>query len=309
MTLILAGFDHAPNHYDQLFVPKKSPSKIVSGLFAAADSAITTESGKTILNGFRKLHTVEARLFTPHFKSYAAFSGEYHQVIERTEILVGFSGSSLIAQHMLNGLTKHLGNLRLSLDPEFLAYKVYRDCDLSNPLLSEIEKEREDLCERFPPLLYRNLLNQEVLSSVIKHSLEKSLAGAVKYQLSEHDFQRFNTEMFSGFYCPGSGQYHLLSHQMIFSHTDDSGASVSFETTEVSPTDILVLGIKEKFEDPAKELYLKLLEEGNIPESVFKFLIECIESANSELDNSIAKPASLRTLVNGNVIRKNFHLG
>lgn len=303
MTLIIAGFNRSIDDYDLAFGNKKSPVKIIGGLFAAADSAITN-NGKTILNGFRKLHTVEARLFTPYFKGYGAFSGEYLQVIERTELLIGFAGSSLIAQHMLNGLTKHLGNLHLSLDPESFNYRVYRDCDRTNPLLNQIERERHDICEKFPPDPLIKHLKHEVLKEVILHSLDKSLATAAQYQLGEDDFLRINTEMFSGYFCGVSGDYHLLSHKMVLQDSLDSGALISFHTAEVPAAEILVLGSKEKFQEPATQLYSELInDDKNIPKAFFDFLSECIGSENSEGNYRIAKPAVLRTLVEGRITR------
>jgi hypothetical protein len=104
MSLVIAGYD-----YEMLW-----DSKMDDGIFAIADSAITShQGGKTILNGFRKVYELEAKVWKPNFTPDGYFRN-YLDIYTTSPFIVGFAGSTLTAQHILNTITGHLEKLKIS---------------------------------------------------------------------------------------------------------------------------------------------------------------------------------------------------
>ena len=103
MSLIIVGYDY------EIFYDKKMDD----GIFAIADSAITShQGGRTILNGFRKVYELEAKIWKPNITMNGDFMG-YFNTYSTNPFIVGFAGSTLTAQHILNGITGHLEKLKI----------------------------------------------------------------------------------------------------------------------------------------------------------------------------------------------------
>lgn len=104
-----------------------------TGIFLAADSAITDHRGKTLLNGFRKIYPVRAAVWEPYF--VGEYFHSYQSEFQAIEVAVAFAGSTLSAQHYMNSISEHLGNLRITFvkgrDP--IQYRIGLSCE-SNPL-------------------------------------------------------------------------------------------------------------------------------------------------------------------------------
>jgi len=137
-----------------------------AGIFFAADSAITDAKGNTLLNGFRKIYTTYVQLWEPYF--VGEFFRGYRAVYESTEVALAFAGSTLTAQHYLNSITEHLGNLRITCESLGgpMKYCVGLDCQ-SNPLQSPGAVWDEDT---FPRSAFNGLLTADVIAHAVHHS-------------------------------------------------------------------------------------------------------------------------------------------
>lgn len=103
MSLVLAGYDY------EMFYDKK----IDDGIFAISDSAITShQGGRTILNGFRKVYELEAKIWKPSFTMNGDLIWRYflgHKIVIQPLIFVaGFTNEKLVTNRaeLLNILKK-----------------------------------------------------------------------------------------------------------------------------------------------------------------------------------------------------------
>ena len=69
MTLVIAGHQyekqfHWHSHHEESADKWDQHS---AGIFLVADSAITDYQGQTLLNGFRKIYPVRAKVWEPYF--------------------------------------------------------------------------------------------------------------------------------------------------------------------------------------------------------------------------------------------------
>jgi hypothetical protein len=99
MTLIIAGYDYKrPYVFSSMNEELEDikPLKMeLDGIFVMADSAITTrKGGRTLLNGFKKVHIISGQLWKPYFLPDGSFK-DYFEVHESRNFLVAFAGSTL----------------------------------------------------------------------------------------------------------------------------------------------------------------------------------------------------------------------
>jgi hypothetical protein len=139
MTLVIAGYEYSKSWFSIFDEdPSVADSKMdINGLFIVADSAITKSPNQTLLNGFRKIHSIEAKIWKPNFIYDDTFNG-YVEVYETRKLFIGFAGSTLVAQHVINNITEHLNNLRISFSRDengFIKYNIIKHCD-ANPLVN-----------------------------------------------------------------------------------------------------------------------------------------------------------------------------
>ena len=310
MTLIIAGytfdpaldytfsFDEAGSMSDPAPQPgtEKPPARREtepSGIFVAADSTITSGT-ETLLSGFRKIYPVAVKLWEPYF--VGDFFRDYLQVRMETERVVGFAGSTLTAQHCMNGLTEHLSKLRISCKPSQhgpIEYAVLMDCE-PNPLHDAGMSWGNDT---FTSADANGLLTAEYISNVILHCLKSSLSSARKYKISPAGFQTLLTPFVAGIRCPATQRFHLYAFKMDSETAANGMLQVRVEKQLVSKDTVAVLGLIKEFEADAQTAYASARASGNATEvAMFEFMNDAIDKVTGRGDKGIDRPAVLKVL-------------
>ena len=313
MTLVIAGYEHSKSmDYSDLaedhsitYTPKMEPD----GLFVVADSAITSHAGgRTLLNGFRKIHRLEAKLWKPYFQPNGSFSG-YREVYETRPLFVAFAGSTLTAQHILNSITTHLSELRISCEKEYvndaIQYNVIRSCQ-KNPLSPEgtpVEWDNNTFLNRD----FERLLTGEVIAKTIEYSINDALQSASRYKLSMDEFNAMHTELVSGVWCPVSKRHELYVYRMASKPGDDE-ALVAYTQKELVPeTEVAVLGMRKMFESLAQHEFSKAMLSFTSPAyAMFDFLNNAIDQVKNSGSKEIDKPMTLWCLKEQSLTRKKY---
>lgn len=263
-----------------------------SGVFVAADSAITSAT-ETLLSGFRKIYPMTVKLWEPYF--VADSFCDYLNVYMETEIVLGFAGSTLTAQHCLNGLAEHLSKLRISYKRQTdgqIQYIVLMDCE-ANPLRDAGHCWSDDT---FTSLDFRGILTAECIAHVIHHSLKASLISAGKYKISEKGFETLLTPFVAGIFCPATQRFHLYEFKMN-TETISGVFQVRVEKQLVPHNKVAVLGLAKEFESDAQAVYSQAYNAGNSTEAaIFNFLNDAIDTVKSRGDRGIDRPAVLKVL-------------
>lgn len=309
MTLVIAGYNHSKSLDYSSFASDTTevyePVMEVNGLFVMADSAITSHAGgRTLLNGFRKIHTLEAKLWKPYFQPDGSFK-DYQEVYETNELFVAFAGSTLTAQHIINSIHGHLGQLRISYERASLSssveYKVIRHCQ-KNLLVSDYGSYWDD--DTFTNRDFEGLLTADVIANVIEYSVNDALRSASSYKLSMEEFRDMHTEIVAGIWCPVSKKHNLYVYRMQ-SRPGDDGVLTAFTSKELIPSgSIAVLGMRRTFESRAQEAFETAIGKFITPDrTLWAFLNDAIDEVQASESKEIDRPAALRTLERGRVRR------
>lgn len=303
MTLIIAGYEHSKSIDYTRFSKDKdatyTPEMEVSGLFVVADSAITNPAnGRTILNGFRKTHSIETKLWKPYFMPDGSFR-DYKEVFETNQIFVSFAGSTLTAQHIINSITTHLQNLRISYKrhdvDKSIIYTVIKHCE-PNPLATPNRISYWD-DDTFLNRDFEGLLTGEVIASTIEYSMNDALSSASKYKLDMNELAAMHTEIVAGVWCPVSKRHELYVYRMQTTR-DEDGVLVPCTTKSLVPTtEVAVLGMRKEFETNAQAELTDALKSFTPPAKIMlKFLGNAIKSIEQQGGKGIAFPMSLTKL-------------
>lgn len=301
MTLIFAGYEHEKSLDASLFSDDPTPyvpEMKVCGLFAIADSAITTlHGGRTLLNGFRKVYEMEAKLWKPFFMPNGSFRG-YSEIYERREIFVGFAGNTLTAQHILNSISEHLGNLRVSYSRENsrdpIKYEVIRHCQ-ANSLISAEASYWDD--DTFTDRDFEGLLTGSVIANFVEYSINNALRSASSYKLSMEEFQSMYTDLICGLWCPYKRRHELYLFRMMSKKGEDGVLFAYTERQLVKEDKIAVLGMRNRFEISAQNKFSEALSTFKKPSSeMYRFLEECIDEVQNDGYKEIDRPISFRVI-------------
>lgn len=310
MTLLIAGyqFDRAFQHgyawHNNAAAAPKLDAK-PSGIFMVADSAITS-GNETLLNGFRKIYSVPVKLWTPyfvgnHFQGYKAVQQEF-------EVIVGFAGSTLTAQHYLNGLTEHLGKLRISCRMgahEGQQYVVLMNCEKN---ILEDDRMAWDEYD-FAPNDIKNLLTAEKISEVALHSFEHSMRSVKRYKLSMPGLQSLITPFVVGIQCPLSKKHSVFVYRMNLDMVEGV-YQVKVAMSRLGEREVAVLGMEKEFGDAAQAAYGAAIGAGTPPaHPMFDFLCASIDQVVERGGKEISHPAAMKTLLNSVVetVKRSTH--
>ena len=287
MSLVIAGYD-----YEMLW-----DSKMDDGIFAIADSAITShQGGRTILNGFRKVYELEAKIWKPSFTLHGDFQG-YFDTYSKNPFLVGFAGSTLTAQHILNGITGHLEKLKIidikrepnSISP--IEYKIIAPCEENHLIAPNIMTTYDETT--FLDINYENLITGELIADFIEHSINSALKSASSYKLSMEEFQSMHTDIFCGVWCPQKRQHEIYLYRMKSKRNEEGSLYAYTEKVYLNKNEIAVLGMRNNFEEEAQLIYNKALKEEEKPSKVaYKFLNDCIDKVQNSGSKEIDRPIS-----------------
>lgn len=294
MTLIIAGYDHKESvNYGFLGADTSSKSRAEMepcGVFAISDSAITDVNGRALLNGFRKTYQIEAKLWKPYFQPDGSFK-DYLQVYESQNVIMGFSGGTLTAQHILNSINEHLSQLRISCSDEDrfspITYEVIRHCQ-PNPLR---EKSRYWDNDTFLDRDFSDLLTGSVIAEAVEHSINKALKSATHYKLSPEKLESMTTDFFCATWCRRLRRYELYEFRMQTTHDEDGALYGYTEKRLVDQNEVIVLGMRDRFEDEALRVFTQSITQNLNPFSqLVEYTGQCIDLVDEEGDSLIDRP-------------------
>ncbi|WP_373031434.1 hypothetical protein [Sulfurovum sp.] len=285
------------------------PRIVDMGIFAIADSAITTfQGGKTLLTNFRKIYDIEAKVYKPRFAPDGIFQG-YDNLYSRHPILVGFAGNTLVAQHILNTISGHLEHLEIgckerSIGLQEIEYIVNMPCESNDLKSSSFAQWGEDT---FLPKDYEGLLTGELLAGFIEHSINHALESAKKHRLNEDEFKQMNTDLFSGIYCPVDREHQIYIFRMKHKLNADGVLVVYTEKEKLPANEIAVLGMKKDFEEEAKRLNYNAIKDDLSSSNVLEdYLLKCIETVSKRGSFEIARPVVHKKLNRYKISKKHI---
>lgn len=315
MTLIIAGhnmsqslnykivkglladkMDSESKDKDTTEVAEPETEAVVDGLFFAADSAITDiENNRAILGGFKKIYYVKARAWKPYF--HDQFFKGYFQTESETDFALAFAGNTLTAQHVLNFIVEHVGNLKISHvgmgHNQPGTYTILQRCEL-NPLEHNPTDQWD--YDMFSRSHMQGLLTAEVIAATVEHSINAALKSAKKYKLDQAGISRMHTDFLAGIKCPVSGEYKLYEYRFQFAIRDGS-AEVFTSKKEVPPGDLVVLGMRERFESTAMQAFSESIStKKNTAEAMFMFLNKAIDEVSADASFEIDRPSVLHII-------------
>lgn len=320
MSLLFVGYDFEKMNWKpikQMFrndgeeIDDKDDIRIIDkGVFAIADSAITTSGGtKTLLTGFRKVYDMKAKLYKPDFAPNGSFRS-YSYIYTELSFIVGFAGSTLVAQHILNSISGHLENLEISFKEknnfEPIQYKINLPCEkniLKNP---PIYTEWDD--STFLDSDFENLLSGEYISTAIEHSINHALKSAKQHRLHMEEFKQMYTDIFCGFYCPVLKEHQIYIYRMK-SKLEDGIFEVYTEKEKLEKDNIAVLGMRNRFEEKVKKYFLEEYEKNNpnVTQVLIDLMDTCITEVLVDGTFEINKPIVYKSLDRGRIKKVNIN--
>lgn len=304
MSLLFVGYESekisfsrngnsAPRHYDK-------------GIFAIADSAITSYQGKkTLLTGFRKIYDVEAKVWEPSFSPYGDFRG-YSHVFAKSSFIIGFAGNTLVAQHILNSITGHMEHLKISYiereRSEEIKYTIKLPCEknlLMNPPMLTIWDE-----DTFLKRDYENLLTGEFISDAVEHSINHAIFSAREHRLDAEEFDQMFTDIYCGVFCPVKKEHQIYIYRM--KRRIEDGVLIAYTEKDFLEKDqIAVLGMRKQFEADAKKVYQAAIQAGKSPSKELEsFMGNCIDIVLSSGSFEINRPITVKILDRGIISKR-----
>lgn len=295
MTLIVAGYSmqklvgfHEDSSEDD------GGDIYVDGLVVSSDTSIT--DGNTILvSGFKKVIDVQVKVKAIDFLG-DEFSRYYGTWFE-SSCFIAFAGSTLVAQHMINSIKNHLGEIYPSFyQNEFC---LAMSCE-KKKLLKQSDRVDEDM---FVSDDIAPLLTAEYIASVVKHSIEAILKRANKHEGMRRNFNAFNVEFILGVQCPYRQTFHLYKLNV----ESDVAIGAKVVVRSLSTDEVAVIGMCDFYEDDARAcLHHTLTNCEDVGSNLHDFVVKAIEDKNNIGDFKIGKPCVLYKYMGGVLERKRF---
>lgn len=275
MTLIIAG------HTLESCVPGEL-SNFERGLFVSADSNIT-QNNVVLVHGFRKVYEVPVRVKALNFcgewfNGYLGSRNEY-------KAFVAFAGSSLVAQHIMNSIENHLGEIYPTIENG--EYTLAMSCEKQKHL-----PQADYSQDMFLDSDIESLVTAEYLSTVVKHSIEAVIASANGKGQMARLFSAYQAEFIFGIKCPVT-QDHCLYQYEIVEEVEGmySKAIVKIET--IKKGSVAVIGMKDEFKVEAQRAFDTAVENGDKTSRIIHEYLNQSIRENSANNNSIGFPSGL----------------
>jgi hypothetical protein len=293
MTLVIAGHDIT------LDTTRPSYVRNVHGLFVTADSTIT-DGRQTLLSGFKKIYQVPIKVYSPSFNG--PYFQDYFTPRLESNCFIAFAGSTITAQHVLNGINNHLSLMRYGYEGAGPAvpgtYQILMDCE-RNSLRAGGTQWDDDM---FQDGNLEGLLTGEVVARVVLHAIHGALATAKQHKIDQRGWDSLLTQYMLGTYCEREKRNRLYT--VIPSHRREAGVIVDVDVTlhEVPPGELAVLGM-QRFEKGAVEAYNKALKaRSDVKKAMFEYLNGAIDEVLEKDTREIDRPAVLRAFSRGNLV-------
>jgi hypothetical protein len=308
MTLIVVGHELEKNlAYDwrkNSAPPLEKVGMKSSGLFAVADSSITTPNSnglQTILGGFRKIYPVQIKIWKPCF--IGDYFRSYEEVHYEAECFVAIAGSTLTAQHVLNLISEHLSKIRISyesakglLPPG--KYVLIRHCQ-SNELEGGqgVNRWANDM---FTPNDYIGLVTANDIAKIVGYSINEALTSARKYKIDEQSLKAMYSEFAVGIYCPKEKNHQLFVFRMAH-RTNAVGIIEVYAANErIEEGKVAVLGMRSEFEAAAQDAMRTAIKEEILPSRMlFTFINNAIDKVRGNGSFAIDRPSICKVFQQG----------
>ena len=268
-----------------------------SGLFIATDSVLTAHGStglQPVLDGFRKSYPVAIKIWKPYFLD--GYFHSYQQVTFESSCFIAFAGSSLVAQHAMNVITTHLGELRITVN-SIGKSTVIRDCQKNNLKSAGYSKRWDEDFFFFSEA--EKIIAADDIAKHVEHSINVALKSAKKFKTSQATVEAMRTDFSLGVQCPATKSYKLYVFRMCYQFSAD-GLVVNTCAESVPAGKVAVLGMRQRFEEEAQKTFSTALERGDSPEqAVFDFLNDAIDRVSAEGSFEISRPSSLKVLKSG----------
>ncbi len=309
MTLVIAGHN-LEKKYNYAFARVNGDVKLEpSGLFVVADSAITkplSHGYKTLLGGFKKTYSIPVKIFEPYF--LGGYFRSYTKTCYEGSCFIAIAGSTLTAQHVMNSITEHLGNLRVThVRDQFGlgSYTVIRHCQ-NNPLEEKagIDQWDEDM---FLSSDIKPIITADLIINNVEYSILESLNSAKRYKLDQDDLASMYTEFAAGAYCPVTKEHKLYTFRMKLELNIEGIYEIALVKEEVPQDKVAVLGMRSTFEKRAQEVMDKCIAKNEPPaEHLFNFLNEAIDEVTNSGNGEIGRPSLLKLFNQNELKKENF---
>lgn len=262
--------------------------------FFCADSTISS-GRKTLLSGFRKIYSIPVATWEPAFIG-EHFNGYHHQV-ETTNAAVAFAGNTLTAQHLLNTISSHLAQLRISWSHAQERSVLLRHCDRSNPLHDARRAWSEDM---FGPGDLQGLLTCDVVFDTVLYSANEAVASAKKYKLDATDFASLQTSLLVAAFDPHRRKTRLARFHL-GTRLEPDGLAPYFEVSEVPYGELGLIGEKELVQGQHDIRRLADAERISLDAASLRYLTRMIDDWTQKDRRAIDYPAVLKMFESGSL--------
>ena len=266
MTLVIAG--HSSGGFEE-------------GIYFASDSHIT-QNNQILVKGFKKVIEVPIRVKGLNFCGdwFNGYLGNRYE----GACTIAFAGSSLVAQHLINSMKNHLGELY----PTFSEgrYQIVMSCERSKHL-----KQADYNDSMFLDHQLNSLLTAKLVSNVVSHSIEAVLEHARGFGRMSQLFSAYQAEFILGVQCPQTRKYHIYQYEIV----PDQELGAKIDMVEIMRNDLAVIGAK-KFRSDALTALASCTGDEKPSQKMFSFLDEVVASETSIGNNGIGKPIGLFNL-------------
>lgn len=289
MTLVISSYSFTEDLGFSRIKDPKNHLNIPSGTFVIADSVITHPKmkGSRLATSFRKTYEIDIKVYRPYLRTHGIL-GNFDRLATTQTCLVSMAGSTLVAQHALNLISSHLGNMRYVFDIRDKKYKIIRSCE-ENPMLAHGYVEWDE--STFSDDDIQGLLSADLIHKTVLFSIDHIVNSVARARLGETS--KISTEFLLNVQCPTTKEH------IIYQYTMDQGGPKGIEIihNKIDRGDIGVIGMRDLFYSRAKDVYRNCLEQQLDPQPA---LIDLLKSAIPEVHSSgsfeIDYPISLKKI-------------
>jgi len=275
MTLVISSYNFTEDLGFSRIKDSKKDLKIPSGTFVIADSVITHPDfkGSRLATSFRKTYEIDVKVYRPYFRPHGVL-GDFDQLATTQTCLVSMAGSTLVAQHALNLISNHLGNMHYVFDIHDKKYKIIRSCE-KNPMLTQGYVEWDE--SMFSDDDIQGLLSADLIHKTVLFSIDHIVNSVARARLG--DTSKISTEFLLNVQCPATKEH------TIYKYTMNQGGPKGIEIihSKIDRGDIGVIGMRDLFYERAKDIYRSCLEKQSDPQPA---LIDLMKAAISEVHSA-----------------------
>lgn len=255
---------------------------------------------QTLLSGFKKVYSVPIKVFEPSIAG-GQFRG-YHGVKLQTNCFIAFAGSTITAQHILNGVTNHLGELQYAHRFNGFGvpgtYQVQMACEPNR--LNDLSVMWDE--DMFLDRDLRNLLSGEIVAKTMLHVLRVSLGQAKRHKIDQAGWVSLLTQYVLGTYCEVEQREKLYVFKPRFVHDGPQIIDIEIEQSEIPFGELAVLGMTQ-FEPRARAAFDIAFDAGeDVKKAMFTFLNLAIDEVQASDRLEIDRPSVLRSFQQGDLV-------